>query len=70
MQWVRLRYRHVTQFEDYETLEMIPTKSSRIYVATIPAQFIVPEWNLMYFIEALDTEGNGRMYPDLETEIT
>ena len=31
--------------------------------------FIVPEWDLMYFVEAVDAKGNGRMYPDLEKEM-
>jgi hypothetical protein len=36
---------------------------------TIPGDFVVPQWDLMFFIEAVDTLGNGRMYPDMETEM-
>jgi hypothetical protein len=64
---VRLYYRHVTQFEDYEILDMAPTAGG-VYSARIPGNFIVPQWDLMYFIEAIDTAGNGRRYPDLELE--
>jgi hypothetical protein len=39
-----------------------------LYTAQIPGSFITPEWDLIYFIEALDIHGNGRMYPDLETD--
>ena len=65
VKWVRLRYRHLTQYEDYLTLEMKPGESG-LYTAIIPGDFIIPQWDLMYFIEAMDNKGNGRIYPDLE----
>ena len=39
------------------------------YEAVIPGIFIVPAWDLMYFVEAMDTPGNGRMYPDMDNEM-
>ena len=66
---VRLRYRHVTQFEDYESLDMTLNPSTGLYSCTIPGAFISPEWDLMYFAEAIDTQGNGVMIPDLEDEM-
>ncbi|HUS05434.1 MAG TPA: hypothetical protein VMZ52_04015 [Bryobacteraceae bacterium] len=68
VKWVRLRYRHVTQFEDYQTAEMALDSTSGVYVGRIPASFIDPKWDLMYFVEAVDKKGAGRMYPDLEVE--
>ncbi len=68
IRWVRLRYRHVTQFEDYETIEMRPNPASGLYEATIPGEFLVAKWDVMYFVEAMDKKGNGRMYPDLEKD--
>jgi hypothetical protein len=65
---LRLRYRHVTQYEDYATLEMRPTGQPDEYAATIPAEFIVPEWDVMYFIEAVDRAGNGTHWPDFQHE--
>jgi len=65
---VRLRYRRLTQREDYQTLEMTVDRVSGLYEAKISGEFIVPRWDLMYFVEALDNKGNGRRYPDLETE--
>ena len=67
--WVRLRYRHLTQFEDYHTVEMRPDQPTGLWLGTIPGDFVVPEWDLMYFIEVMDTQGNGRMYPDLDVEM-
>lgn len=66
---VRLRYRHLTQFEDYESIEMELDQESGLYKAVIPGDLILPEWDLMYFIEAADSLGNGCMYPDLEKEM-
>ena len=68
VKWIRLRYRHLNQKEDYQTAEMAIDSTSAAYVASIPASFIDPQWGLMYFVEIVDKKGNGRMYPDLETE--
>jgi hypothetical protein len=69
VKWVRLRYRHVTQFEDYQSVPMQLDRDSGLWEGSVPGEFIVPQWDLMYFIEALDQAGNGRIYPDLESEI-
>jgi hypothetical protein len=65
---VHLRYRHVTQVEDYETTEMTLDQKTGAYVGRIPASFINPKWDLMYFVETMGNNGAGRMYPDLEVE--
>jgi hypothetical protein len=68
IKWVHLRYRSVNQHEDYRTLPMLPAGGIDHYRAVIPAEEIAPTWDLMYFIEAMDNERNGRMYPDLNKE--
>ncbi|HEV2665179.1 MAG TPA: dienelactone hydrolase family protein, partial [Blastocatellia bacterium] len=65
---VRLRYRSVNQYQDYRTLEMTPTGKKDQYQAVIPAEHVLPQWDLMYFIEVIDSRGNGKIYPDLEKE--
>ena len=65
---VRLRYRSVNQYQDYQTLEMRPTGRKDEYTGVIPAEHVVPKWDLMYFIEVIDILGNGKIYPDLEKE--
>lgn len=65
---VRLRYRHLTQFEDYETAEMSLDSKTGNYTGRIPASFIDAKWDLMYFIETIGGNGAGRMYPDLAVE--
>jgi hypothetical protein len=62
---VRLRYRHLTQYEDYATAEMT-RGADGLYRARIPGRFVVPEWDLIYFVEAVDSAGNGSNAPDLE----
>lgn len=64
---VRLRYRGVTQFEDYRSLEMNAGAGDR-YEAVVPADQIDPKWDFMYYIEAVDRTGNGRIFPDFEKE--
>jgi hypothetical protein len=68
VKWVRLRYRSVTQFQDFCSLEMRPTGTQNEYVATVPGEHVDPQWDLMYLIEAMDTCGNGARFPDLEVE--
>jgi hypothetical protein len=65
---LRLRYRHVTQYENYATLDMEPTGRADELAATIPAEFIEPQWDVMYFIEAVDKAGNGAIWPDFRRE--
>lgn len=65
---MRLRYRHVTQFEDYRTAGMQFDAKTGLWSGTIPGDFITPQWDLMYYVEVMDDQGNGRMYPDLEVE--
>ena len=66
--WVRLRYRNVTQYEDYQTLEMVPAGKPDTYAATVPGEAVGPRHDFMYFIEAMDAAGNGTIYPDLEID--
>jgi hypothetical protein len=65
---VRLRYRHLTQIEDYQTAEMTLDTKSGQYTGRIPASFIDPKWDLMYFVEVIGNNHAGRMYPDADSE--
>jgi hypothetical protein len=68
VKWVRLRYRHLTQYEDYQTADMTLDPETGTYKGRIPGSFVDPKWDLIYFVEVMDAEGRGRMYPDLEKE--
>ncbi len=68
VKWVRLRYRSVNQHQDYRTLPMLPSGGDNLYRAVIPAEDIPTTWDLMYFLEVMDRDGNGRIYPDLNHE--
>jgi hypothetical protein len=68
VKWVNLRYRSVNQEKNYQTLPMYPTGEKDTYEAVVPAEQINPKRNFMYFIEVMDNNGNGRIYPDLNKE--
>lgn len=69
VQSVRLRYRHVTQFEDYATLDLQPSDPPEVFTATVPGDFLITEWDFMYFIEVTDKAGNGVNWPDFTKEM-
>ena len=68
VKWVRLRYRSVTQFQDYRTLEMVETDRKGEYRAVVPSEHVEAKWDFMYLFEVMDKKGNGKIYPDLEQE--
>ena len=68
IQSVVLRYRRVSQFEDYQSAPMVYNNESDSYQAQIPSAYTDGIYDVMYFIEATDKMGNGRMYPDMELE--
>ena len=68
LEGVVLRYRRVSQFEDYQSAPMLYDNTTGRYQARIPSEFTQGKYDVMYFIEATDKEGNGRMYPDMEKE--
>ena len=68
IKWVRVRYRPVNQHEDFQTLPLLPAGASGNFQATIPADQISAAWDLMYFIEALDNQGHGAIFPDLNQQ--
>ncbi len=65
VQSVRLRYRSVNQMHDYRSLPMVLTDNG-YYKATVPAHEVPSRYNFMYFIEVMDTQGNGAIWPDFE----
>jgi len=68
VKWVRLRYRSSNQQLDYKTLPMVVAAETNLYQAVIPADDITQTWDLMYFIEVMDGQSRGRIYPDLNRE--
>jgi len=68
VKWVRLRYRSATQFEDFQSVPMLPTGIKDEYKAVVSGEHVDPKWDFMYLIEVMDNCGNGKIYPDLEAE--
>ncbi len=68
VQSVRVRYRPVTQFEDYASLDLLPTSAAGVYSVSIPATAFSPLYDFMYYLEVIDAAGNGATWPDLAKE--
>ena len=68
IKWVQVLYRSVDQTKDYEILEMKPVGDKGNYEAVIPADKINPRFELMYFIQAMDEQHHGTMYPDFNQQ--
>ena len=64
---VRLRYRHLTQYEDYQSAAMTAGRDGT-FTARIPGAFVTRDWDVMYFVEVISRDGAGRNYPDLDKE--
>ena len=67
IKWVRLQYRDVNQYKDFEMLPMT-SADGLTFQATVPADKIDTRYNLMYLIEVMDNNGKGFIYPDLNKE--
>jgi hypothetical protein len=68
VKWVRLRYRGLSEHQDFQVLNMLPTGQGSEYEATILGENIDPHFDMMYFIEVMDNVGNGKIYPNLYKE--
>jgi hypothetical protein len=68
IKWVRLRYRNINQTQDYQSMNMLQIEEKDVYSATVPPKSFSPKWDFMYFIEIMDNNGNGTIYPYLEKE--
>jgi hypothetical protein len=68
IKWVQVLYRSVNQTKDYETLAMKPVDESGNYEAVIPADKVDPRFDFMYFIQAMDSQHHGVMFPDFNQQ--
>jgi hypothetical protein len=68
VKWVHLRYRGVSQYQDFQVLDMLPTGSGNEYAATVPGKDLDPQFDFMYLFEVMDNAGNGKIYPDMAKE--
>jgi hypothetical protein len=68
VKWVHLRYRGVSEHQDFKVLNMLPTGKGDEYEAIVPGEEIDPHFDFMYLFEVMDNAGNGKIYPDLARE--
>jgi hypothetical protein len=62
---LRLYYRHLDQAEDWNVIDM-KTSGPSEYEGVVPAEFVVPNWDITYQIEAVDVTRAGTFYPDFD----
>ena len=59
-----LHYRHTNHLEgEFKTIKMEPT--DRGFRATIPAEYLPPEWDLMVYVTMQDKDGSCLMLPGI-----
>lgn len=63
---LRLYYRPTRQNMEYSVLTMTPKGGE--YSATIPGNAITKEFDIMYYLEAVDEHGNGVFFPNPDTD--
>ncbi|GHT74439.1 hypothetical protein AGMMS50262_07400 [Bacteroidia bacterium] len=68
LKWLRLQYRAMNQYKDFEMLPMTPTDEKDVYETIIPAEKIDLRYDLMYLFEMMDNTGKGFIFPDLDKE--
>ncbi|MDR3120130.1 MAG: hypothetical protein LBU58_02165 [Clostridiales bacterium] len=61
---VRLRYRHTNQMEG-KFLSAAMEYRDGVWRAEIPADYVVPEWDLLVYFEATAPNGDGMNFPGL-----
>ena len=64
---VLVHYRPTRQAMEYCQVDMQPAEDG-VLSATIPGEVFTPEFDLIYFVEAIDEHGNGTFYPDPDLE--
>jgi hypothetical protein len=68
---LRLHYRYTSQYYDYNVVDMEQdggagggaSRGQGPWVAEIPGDYVVGDWDIMYFIEAIDEAGRGALAP-------
>jgi hypothetical protein len=68
LKWVRLQFRAMNQYKDFEWLPMLATGEKDTFQATIPADKMDTKYSGMYLIEMMDVHGKGFIYPDFNKE--
>jgi len=64
---VLLYYRPTRQTQEYSVVAM-KHEGGKTYRATIPGEAFTTEFDLMYYLEAVDGAGNGIFFPDPDVE--
>jgi hypothetical protein len=64
IQSFRLYYRYASQYYHWQVVELEPGPDEETGSAQIPGDYVVPEWDIMYYLEAVDDVGSGTFWPE------
>ncbi|MBO0812624.1 MAG: hypothetical protein J2P23_11355 [Microlunatus sp.] len=64
---VRLRYRHVNQAEQWQSVDLVPKAGA--FTGSIPADYTNSNYPLMYFLTVEHTDGGIALHPGLEPDL-
>ena len=62
IRFVRLHYRYTNQYYDWQVVPM--DGDGVVFEAVVPGDYIVSDWDLMYYLEAVDQGGQGSFAPE------
>jgi hypothetical protein len=65
---VRLHYRHVSQAERYQAVDM--AQDGGVYQAAVPAEYVSSRLSLQYFFEVRTRTGQAALFPGLNRDLT
>ena len=68
IKWVQVLYRSLDQTQDYETLPLQLTDGKGNYEGVILPGKLNPRFDFMYFIQVMDNEHHGAMFPDFNQQ--
>jgi hypothetical protein len=64
LRFLRLHYRYANQYYQWQVVDMELGTDGRTGGAYIPGDYVVPEWDIMYYLEAVDDVGGGTFWPE------
>ena len=68
IKWVQVLYRRVDQTQDYTRLTLSPVDDLGNFAGPIPGEALNPRFDFMYFLQAMDNDHHGVMFPDFNQQ--
>lgn len=63
LQAFRIHYRYANQYYEWQVVDYELAPDGRTGTVYIPGDYVIPEWDIMYYLEAVDDVGRGTFWP-------